>query len=103
MELVVSTEEGWEGPLFGFHVIDAASLIAASMVGTIKADFGADVIKVEHPSGDNLRRMGVQKDGIPLWWKVNSRNKRSITLDFHDERGRDILKRLVKDADIILE
>lgn len=97
------TTEEWEGPLKGLRVIDAASLLAAPMVGTIMADFGADVIKVEHPSGDNLRRMGVQKDGIPLWWKVHARNKRSITLDFHSEKGRDVLKRLVKDADVILE
>jgi crotonobetainyl-CoA:carnitine CoA-transferase CaiB-like acyl-CoA transferase len=95
--------DGQEGPLNGLRVIDAASLLAAPMVGTIMADFGADVIKVEHPAGDNLRRMGVHKNGIPLWWKVHARNKRSITLDFHTEKGKEILKRLVKDADVILE
>ncbi|WP_347400369.1 CaiB/BaiF CoA transferase family protein [Sphingomonas paeninsulae] len=71
------------------------------MIATHLGDFGADVIKVEHPSGDALRHTGFRKDGVPLWWKVGGRNKRSITLDI--KRGPDVLKKLVKDADVLIE
>ena len=51
-------------------------------------DFGADVIKVEHPRGDGLRSMGWQKDGVSLWWALVARNKRCVTLKLSDPRGR---------------
>jgi len=89
------------GPLEGLRVVDAASIFAGPLIASLLGDFGADVIKIEHPSGDSLRKTGYQKDGIPLWWKVVSRNKRCITLNL--KKGQDIFKRLVADADVLIE
>lgn len=67
-------------------------------------DFGAEVIKVEHPRlGDSLRSLGAAKDGIPLWWKITNRNKKCVTLDLNKPEGQDILKQLVADADVLTE
>jgi crotonobetainyl-CoA:carnitine CoA-transferase CaiB-like acyl-CoA transferase len=81
------------GPLEGLRVIDAASLFAGPLIASLLGDFGADVVKIEHPSGDSLRKTGAQKNGVPLWWKVVSRNKRCITLDL--KRGQDVFKKPV--------
>ncbi|TXL77607.1 CoA transferase [Vineibacter terrae] len=89
------------GPLDGLRVIDAASLFAGPVIASLLGDFGADVIKVEHPGGDALRKTGYQKDGVPLWWKVVARNKRCITLDL--KKGGDIFKKLVAGADVVIE
>lgn len=89
------------GPLEGLRVIDAASLFAGPLVASLLGDFGADVVKIEHPSGDSLRKTGAQKNGVPLWWKVVSRNKRCITLDL--KRGQDVFKKLVAGADVLVE
>ena len=68
------------------------------------ADFGAEVIKVERPgAGDPLRNWGPFYNGVSLWWKVHSRNKRSITLNMADARGQSILKRLAAQADVLIE
>jgi formyl-CoA transferase len=69
----------------------------------VLGDFGADVIKIEHPDGDALRKMGAAKDGHGLWWKVTGRNKRAIVLDLHDADGKDVFKALVRDADVLIE
>ena len=69
------------GPLKGLRVIDCATLFAGPIISTLMGDFGADVIKVEHPSGDPLRNMGAKKQGHGLWWKTTGRNKRCIALD----------------------
>ena len=90
-------------PLAGLKVIDAATLFAAPTIATILGDFGADVIKIEHPKGDNVRSMGWQRNGESLWWALVGRNKRCITLKLSDLKGQDLLKRLVKDADIFIE
>ena len=74
--------------LEGIRVVDAASLFAGPVIATMLGDFGADVIKVEHPAGDNLRKLGWQKDGVSLWWALIARNKRSVTLKLSDPRGR---------------
>ncbi len=67
-------------------------------------DFGADVVKVEHPrKPDPSRGHGPAKDGIGLWWKVLGRNKRTITLDLSTPGGRDTLLALAADADVIVE
>ena len=89
------------GPLAGLKVIDAATLFAGPVIASLLGDFGADVVKIEHPSGDALRKTGYQKDGVPLWWKVVSRNKRCVTLDL--KRGQDVFKRLVAGADVLIE
>jgi len=96
--------EGVKGmPLEGVRVLDMATLFAGPMVGTIMADFGADVIKIEHPKGEPVRSYGRQKNGVPLVWKVVGRNKRDITLNCSKPEGREILLKLVKDADVLIE
>ncbi len=64
-------------PLRGLRVLDCASLFAGPVIAAILGDFGADVIKIEHPSGDAIRKVGQTKDGVPLWWKVVARNNLS--------------------------
>ena len=90
-------------PLADVRVLDIASFMAAPMAAMWLADFGADVIKVEHPSGDMMRTWGSKKEDIPLFWKVVGRNKRAVTLDLHHPRGQDILKRMVAKADVVVE
>lgn len=89
--------------LDGIRVIDAATLIAGPLVATVLGDFGADVIKVEHPRGDPVRTHGHQKDGIGLWWKVVGRNKRTMTLDLSKGDGQEIFCQLATSADIVIE
>lgn len=91
------------GPLVGLRVLDAATLFAGPLATTMMADFGADVVKIEHPKGDPVRYHGLQKDGIGLWWKMIGRNKRTITLNLSTEPGQDVLRRLVADADVLVE
>lgn len=90
-------------PLTGLKVIDCATLLAGPMIATTLADFGADVIKVEHPTGDPLRKTGMRKEGVGLWWKVGGRNKRSLTLNLSQPEGQEILKRMVHSADVLIE
>lgn len=91
------------GPLTDLTVLDCANLFAGPLIGTLMADFGADVIKVEHPRGDAVRSTGLQRDDVGLWWKVVGRNKRPITLALNTDAGRDLLLRLVEDADVLIE
>lgn len=91
------------GPLKGVRVIDAATLFAGPMAATLLGDFGAEVIKVEHPRGDPVRSHGYQKDGINLWWKMLSRNKRTVTSDMSTAGGQDLMRRLVESADVLIE
>jgi len=91
------------GPLAGLRVLDCATLFAGPIIATQLGDFGADVIKVEHPSGDPLRNMGYKKDGHGLWWKVAARNKRCIALDLKQPDDAAIFKRLVAEADVLVE
>ncbi len=85
-------------------MIDASSIIAAPLCCQILGDYGADVIKIEHPQfGDNLRGHGYQHEGVPLWWKEVSRNKRTVGLNLSDPRGADVLLRMVKHADVLVE
>jgi len=90
-------------PLEGIKVIDAATLFAGPVIASLMADYGADVIKVEHPKGDALRSLGWQKNGKSLWWLVASRNKRCITANFSKPAGQDLLLRLIADADVFIE
>src|ERR1044071_3925149 len=76
------TKKSENKPLKGVRVIDAGNMVAAPFATVLLADFGADVIKIEHPKyGDGQRKLEPIKDGIPLWWKSVARNKRCITLD----------------------
>jgi crotonobetainyl-CoA:carnitine CoA-transferase CaiB-like acyl-CoA transferase/citrate lyase beta subunit len=90
-------------PLEGLRVLDISSLYAAPLISANLGDFGAAVIKVEHPRGDDARRWGLSKDGVPLWWKTISRNKRVIELDLNSEEGRDVVRRLAADSDVLIE
>jgi crotonobetainyl-CoA:carnitine CoA-transferase CaiB-like acyl-CoA transferase len=92
-----------KGPLTGIRVIDASTLFAGPVAATFLADLGADVIKVEHPSGDGQRRMGWQVDGTSLLWTVYNRNKRCVTIDLHDPDGQSMFRRLVDTADVLIE
>jgi crotonobetainyl-CoA:carnitine CoA-transferase CaiB-like acyl-CoA transferase len=92
-----------DGPLAGLKVIDCATVFAGPLSAMVLGDFGADVIKIEHPDGDALRKMGAAKDGHGLWWKVTGRNKRAIVLDLHDTDGKEVFKALVKEADVLIE
>ena len=91
-------------PLAGIRVLDIATLGAGPWLATRLADFGADVIKVEHPAkGDPMRLLGWFDDDVPLWWKVDSRNKRSMTLDLKTPEGQRIVRELAKDVDFLVE
>ncbi|MGW3309784.1 CaiB/BaiF CoA transferase family protein [Streptomyces sp. NPDC001073] len=91
-------------PLSGLRVLDLATLFAGPLAATMLGDFGAEVIKVEHPTKpDPSRGHGPSKDGIGLWWKLLGRNKRAITLDLSKPGGRDTLLRLATTADVIIE
>ena len=91
-------------PLQGLRVIDAGTMIAGPLAGCLLADFGADVIKIEHPRyGDPMRQWAPIKNEVSLWWKVTARNKRLITLDLGHPRGQDIFRQLVGQADILIE
>ena len=91
------------GPLHGIRVLDISTVYAAPITAMLLGDFGADVIKIEHPMGDPARSHGANKDGHGLWWKVISRNKRCITLNLGTPEGQHILRDLVVDADVLVE
>ena len=92
-------------PLSDLRVIDLSTVIAGPSVARYLADFGADVIKVERPDGDTLRNIAWRdpRDGAGLWWKVVNRNKRFVALDLKTDTDRDVLLRLVADADALIE
>jgi formyl-CoA transferase len=91
------------GPLAGLRVIDAGVLFAAPLCGTLLGDFGADVIKIEHPSGDPLRSFGWQEHGESVWWDVVGRNKRSVALDLAQPDEQDVFAKLAATSDVVLE
>lgn len=91
-------------PMEGLRVLDIATLFAGPSAATIMGDFGADVIKVEHPTRpDPARTHGHSKDGHGLWWKVLARNKRTITLDLSSSEGQEVFLKLVETADVVVE
>ncbi|HEX9695251.1 MAG TPA: CoA transferase [Actinomycetota bacterium] len=92
------------GPLSGIRVLDVSTVLAGPLCCQILGDFGADVIKIEHPSkGDSMRGHGPRKDGIPLWWKMLSRNKRCVGLYLGDPDGASVFLDLVRTADVVVE
>jgi formyl-CoA transferase len=93
-----------KGPLSGIKVLELGTLIAGPFCSRMLAEFGADVIKIEAPGeGDPIRKWRVLKDGNSLWWYVQSRNKKSITLNMKDPRAQEIARKLALDADIVIE
>ncbi len=92
------------GALNGVRVIEMGQLIAGPFAGKMLGEFGADVIKIEAPGGgDPLRNWRLIKDGTSVWWQVQSRNKRSIALDLRAPAGQDIARKLIAEADVLIE
>lgn len=96
--------EAPQGPLTGLRVLDLATLFAGPICATMLGDFGAEVIKVEHPRRpDPSRGHGPSKDGVGLWWKTLGRNKKNLTLDLSSPGGREVLLKLVAESDVVVE
>ena len=92
------------GPLAGLKVIELGQLIAGPFAAKTLADFGAEVIKVEPPGvGDPLRQWRLLHNGTSVWWQVQSRNKKSVTLDLKDEGARAVVRALIEEADVLVE
>jgi crotonobetainyl-CoA:carnitine CoA-transferase CaiB-like acyl-CoA transferase len=92
------------GLLEGVRILELANVVAGPLTGSLLADFGAEVIKVELPGqGDSLRYAGPKKNGIGLWWKVSGRNKKNITLDLRVPKGQEICRKLVSKCDALIE
>ena len=101
---VTDRAPGGGGPLDGVRVIDAATVVAGPGIAARLGDFGADVIKVEHPiTGDSTRSLGWSDRGVTLWWKWIGRNKRPVTIDLAKPEGADLLLRLAGTADVLIE
>lgn len=93
-----------KAPLRGVKVLELGSLIAGPYAGALFAQFGAEVIKIEPPGlGDPLRRWRKLHGDTSLWWYVQSRNKKSVSLDLKSDVGRDVVRRLVVDAEVLIE
>ena len=93
-----------EMPLDGLRVIDVSTILAGPLCCQLLGDYGADVVKIEHPDrGDNMRGHGHSKNGVPLWWKEISRNKRTVALDLKAESGAEVFRRLAATADVVVE
>ncbi|HKY14681.1 MAG TPA: CoA transferase [Microthrixaceae bacterium] len=92
------------GPLTGLRVLELSTVLAGPLLAQVLGDYGAEVIKVEHPrDGDSFRHHGAVKDDIGLWWKTISRNKRCVAIDLSRPEGADLVLRLVADADVVVE
>jgi crotonobetainyl-CoA:carnitine CoA-transferase CaiB-like acyl-CoA transferase len=92
-----------EDALSGIRVLDLGNFMAGPMAAMWLGDFGADVIKVEHPRGDGFRHWGRTRNGVPLFWKMLSRNKRCVTLNLSTPKGQDLLLELVRKSDVLVE
>lgn len=92
------------GPLAGVKVVELGTLIAGPYCARLLAEFGADVIKVEAPrGGDPLRGWRKLHEGTSLWWYAQSRNKKSVAVDLREPDGQEVVRRLARDADIVVE
>jgi len=101
---VTDAATGRQGPLQDLRVLDCATLFAGPMAATMLGDYGADVIKVEHPEHpDASRTHGRSKDGIGLWWKYLGRNKRTVTLKLSTPKGAELLLALAETSDVLIE
>lgn len=92
------------GPLSGVRVLDVSTILAGPLAAQILGDYGADVIKIEHPEhGDGMRGHGPSKDGVPIWWTELARNKRTVGLYLGEPEGAEVFKRLAETADVVIE
>jgi crotonobetainyl-CoA:carnitine CoA-transferase CaiB-like acyl-CoA transferase len=94
--------EAKAGPLSGIRILDAATFLAAPYAASLLSEYGAEVIKVEQPSGDTMRNIGPFRGDVSLWWKVIARNRQSVTLDLNTEDGRDVFKKLAAQCDVVI-
>ncbi len=100
----MNTAASTHGPLKGLKVIELGQLIAGPFAAKTLADFGAEVIKIEPPTGgDPLRQWRLIKDGTSVWWQVQSRNKRSVALDLRKPEAQEIVRKLATEADVVVE
>ncbi|MEV0618400.1 CoA transferase [Nonomuraea sp. NPDC050404] len=100
---MASGQQHGQGQLRGLKVVEFAHVVAGPLAGSMLADQGADVVHVEPTgTGDAARSMGPTRDGVPLWFKVAGRNKRSVTLNLHAPEGRKVAHRLVAWADVVI-
>ncbi len=90
-------------PLAGLRVIELGQLLAGPFAGCMLGYFGAEVIKIEPPGGDPIRNWREVKDGTSLWWRSLARNKKCISLDLKTEEGRNIVRQLMVNADVVIE
>jgi formyl-CoA transferase len=90
-------------PLEGLKVIELGQLIAGPFAGKCFAEFGAEVIKIEPPEGDPLRKWRKLHRGTSLWWYVQNRNKKSVTVDLRLPEGQEVARRILRDADVVIE
>lgn len=91
------------GALAGLRVLDVATLFAGPLAATLLGDFGAEVVKIEHPRGDPARTHGASKNGVGLWWKMLARNKKAVTLYLGAPEGQELFRRMVAEADVVIE
>ena len=92
------------GPLSGYRVIELGQLLAGPFAGCMLGYFGAEVIKIEPPSGgDPIRAWREVRDGTSLWWYSLARNKKSVTIDLKSEKGVALVKQLINSADVVIE
>ncbi len=90
-------------PLSGLKVIETGQLIAGPFAAKTLADFGADVVKIEPPKvGGALRKWYLLKNGTSVWWQVQSRNKRSLSLDLRQAEAQDIVRKLAAEVDVLI-
>lgn len=96
-----------QGPLAGVKVLEFGTLIAGPFASRLLAEFGAEVIKIEDPNGGDplrkWRKLYPEAGGTSLWWSVQARNKKSVTLNLKSDDGREIARKLARDADIVIE
>ena len=97
------TPKSAHGPLSGLRIIEIGHFVAAPFCTRILGDLGADVIKIEPPSGDPVRQWGGQLDGQSVWWSLHGRNKRSITLNLKHAKAADLVLRLAAKSDALVE
>jgi formyl-CoA transferase len=91
-------------PLAGVKVVELGQLIAGPFAGKTLADFGAELVKIEPPGeGDPLRTWRLLHKGTSVWWQVQSRNKQSVALDLRQPQGQEIARRLIREADVVIE
>ncbi|MDE8652423.1 CaiB/BaiF CoA transferase family protein [Novosphingobium album (ex Liu et al. 2023)] len=91
-----------KGPLSGIRILDAATFLAAPYAASQLSEYGAEVIKVEQPAGDSMRRIAPLRGDVSVWWKVIARNRKSVALDLNSDEGRDVFRQLVAQCDIVI-